>query len=211
MTILEEKRYICEIGRRMYKRGLVAANDGNISVKTSEGNLIITPTGISKGFMEPEMIVRINRNGEKLDKNAPDPSSEVQMHIKVYQERDEVGAVVHAHPPHATAFAVAGKPLDKKILPEAIISLGTVPVAGYATPSTEEIPASIEEFLLDYNAVLLSNHGVLTWGEDLKQAYFRMETVEFYARIIMLTENLSEIELTEEQVTKLMNAFDVKK
>ncbi len=210
MTILEEKRYICEIGRRMYKRGLVAANDGNISVKTSEGNLIITPTGISKGFMEPEMIVRINRNGEKLDKNAPDPSSEVQMHIKVYQERDEVGAVVHAHPPHATAFAVAGKPLDKKILPEAIISLGTVPVAGYATPSTEEIPASIEEFLSDYNAVLLSNHGVLTWGEDLKQAYFRMETVEFYARIIMLTENLSERELTEEQITKLMNAFDIK-
>ena len=208
--MLEEKRYICEIGKRMYKRGLVAANDGNISVKTSNGNLLITPTGISKGFMEPEMIVRINREGEKLDKNAPDPSSEAKMHIKVYQERDEVGAVVHAHPPHATAFAVAGKPLDKKILPEAIISLGTVPVAGYATPSTEEIPASIEEFLLDYNAVLLSNHGVLTWGEDLKQAYFRMETVEFYARIIMLTENLSERELTEEQITKLMNAFDIK-
>lgn len=207
MTLLQEKRKMCEIGKRMYERGFVAANDGNISIRSESGELLITPTGVSKGFMKPEMIVRIDEKGNKLDKNSMEPSSETKVHLKVYQENKKNGAVVHAHPPHATAFAVAGKSLDKKILPEAIISLGVVPVAKYATPSTDELPESIEKFIDDYNAVLLENHGALTWGEDLKQAYFRMETVEFYARIMMLTENLSERELSDSEMARLKQVF----
>lgn len=181
------KKQICDIGRRMYDREFVAANDGNISVRVSENEVWTTPTGVSKGFMTPDMMVKVDLKGKVLEGNRK-PSSELKMHLKVYKEKPEVKAVVHAHPLTATALATAGIPLDKALLPEAIITLGIVPISQYATPSTEEVPESIADYLKDYNAVLLANHGALTWGRDIFEAYYRMETVEFYSKIILTTQ-----------------------
>ena len=180
------KKQICDIGRRMYDREFVAANDGNISIRISENEVWTTPTGVSKGFMTPDMMVKVDLNGKVLEGRLK-PSSELKMHIKVYKERPDVKSVVHAHPLTATALATAGIPLDKALLPEAIITLGIVPVSQYATPSTEEVPESIAKYLKDYNAVLLANHGALTWGRDIFEAYYRMETVEFYSKIVLTT------------------------
>lgn len=203
-NVKEIKEFICEVGRRMYQRGYVAANDGNISVKISEKEIIITPTGVSKGFMTPEMLIKIDPEGNVLEGNLK-PSSETKMHLRVYQERSDIEAVVHAHPPYGTSFAIAGQPLDKKIMPEAILLLGSVPVARYGTPSTHELPDAISDYINEYNAVLLENHGVLTWGKDLKEAYFRMESVEFYAQVMMITRELEGVrELSPENIEKLL-------
>lgn len=185
----EAKKLICEIGRRIYDRNFVAANDGNISVKVGPNTIWTTPTGVSKGFMTPDMMVKMDLDG-KVISGKMKPSSEVKMHLRVYKENPKVNAVVHAHPPVATSFAIAGIELNQPILPEAVIMLGTVPVAKYATPGTEEVPNSIAPYCKDYNAVLLANHGALTWGEDLMQAYFRMESLEHYALILMYTNNI---------------------
>lgn len=182
---LEIKQEMCEIGRRVYNRGMVAANDGNFSVKLSEDEYLCTPTGVSKGFMTPEYICKVNAKGEVLEANEGfRPSSEVKMHMRIYQERPDVNAVVHAHPMYATTFAIAGEALMDPIMPEAVIFLGGVPLAKYGTPSTMEIPDSIQEFLQDYDAVLLENHGALTYSDTLLNAYHRMESVEFYARLM---------------------------
>lgn len=182
---LEIKQEMCEIGRRVYNRGMVAANDGNFSVKLNEDEYLCTPTGVSKGFMTPEYICKVNAKGEVLEANEGfRPSSEVKMHMRVYQERPDVGAVVHAHPMYATTFAIAGIPLMEPIMPEAVIFLGGVPLAKYGTPSTMEIPDAVSEFLQDYDAVLLENHGALTYSDTLMNAYHRMESVEFYARLM---------------------------
>lgn len=182
---LEIKQEMCEIGRRVYNRGMVAANDGNFSVKLSDDEYLCTPTGVSKGFMTPEYICKVNAKGEVLEANEGfRPSSEVKMHMRIYARRPDVNAVVHAHPMYATSFAIAGKPLMDPIMPEAVISLGGVPLAKYGTPSTMEIPDSIEGFLDEYDAVLLENHGALTYSDTLMNAYYKMESVEFYARLM---------------------------
>lgn len=182
----EAKKMICEIGKRVYDRGYVAANDGNISVKVGPNAIWCTPTGVSKGFMTPDMLVKIDLKGNVISgKNKP--SSEVKMHLRVYNENPEINAVVHAHPAVATSFAIAGIHLDKALLPEAVVNLGNVPVAPYATPGTQEVPDSIAPYCKDFNAVLLANHGALTWGSDLIEAYFRMESLEHYATILMYT------------------------
>ncbi len=203
----KKKEYICEIGKRLYEREFVAANDGNISLKIAEDDYLLTPTGVSKGFMTPDMILRVDGRGEKLEENELDPSSETEMHLRIYKSCDDIGAVVHAHPPYATARAVEGRGLERKILPEAVISLGAVPVADYGTPSTEEIPKEVERYLDDSSAVLLENHGALSWGEDLKEAYFRMETLEFYARILKLIDYEHASEISEEDLAKLRRIF----
>lgn len=185
----EAKNLICEIGKRLYNKNFVAANDGNISVKVSPNTIICTPTGVSKGFMTPDMMVKMDLNGRVISGHMK-PSSEIKMHLRVYKENPEVNAVVHAHPPVATSFAVAGISLEKPIVPEAVIMLGTVPVAPYATPGTEEVPDSIAPYVKDHNAVLLANHGALTWGKDLIEAYFRMESLEHYALMLMYTNNI---------------------
>ena len=180
----EVKREICEIGRRIYQDGFVAANDGNISVKVDENTFFTTPTGVSKGYMTPDMICKVDAQGNPKESNGKyRPSSEFKMHLKVYQERPDVNAVVHAHPPIATSFAIAGIALDKLIMPEAIIFLGAVPIAQYGTPSTMEIPESLEPYIQDYDAILLANHGALSFGCDLNTAFFRMESTEFYAKL----------------------------
>lgn len=182
---------ICEIGRRMYGRRMVAANDGNISVRLSEQEIICTPTGVSKGFMEPEQLCKIDISGKVLEmEEGFRPSSEVKMHLRVYQKRPDISAVVHAHPIFATSFAVMGKALDSPIMPEAIVNFGKVPLAPYGTPSTAEIPDAIEPYLADYQAILLESHGALTWAADLQTAYMKMESVEFYAELLYRTTQL---------------------
>jgi L-fuculose-phosphate aldolase len=185
----EAKEMICEVGRRVYNRNYVAANDGNISVKVGPNEIWTTPTGVSKGYMTPDMMVKIDLSGKVLSGTFK-PSSEAKMHLRVYNENPGVNAVVHAHPPVATSFAIAGIPLDKPVLPEAIVLLGIVPVAPYALPGTQEVPDSIAPFCKTHNAVLLANHGALTWGRDLMEAYFRMESLEHYATILMYSNNI---------------------
>ncbi len=197
---------ILDIGCRMWNRGFVAANDGNISVRINENEILTTPTGVSKGHMIPEMIIRMDMAGKVLSENSGfKPSSEAKMHIQVYRQREDIRAVVHAHPPYCTSFAVAGMPLDKLILPEAILTLGAVPVAPYGTPSTSEIPDSIQPLIENSDAVLLANHGALTLGADLTTAWFRMETLEHYAHICHLTLQLGNVNvLSRAQIEKLM-------
>jgi L-fuculose-phosphate aldolase len=189
MTDTEAREMICEIGRRMYNRNYVAANDGNISVKVGPNEIWTTPTGVSKGYMTPDMMVKMDLSGNILSGKMK-PSSEVKMHLRVYNDNPEVHSVVHAHPPIATSFAIAGIPLDKPVLPEAIVLLGNVPVAPYALPGTQEVPDSIAPYCQTHNAVLLANHGALTWGRDLMEAYFRMESLEHYANILMYSNQI---------------------
>ena len=198
----EIRQEMCEIGRRVYERGMVAANDGNFSVKLNNNEFLCTPTGVSKGFMTPEYICRIDAEGRLLEANGDfKPSSEMKMHLRVYKERPDVQAVVHAHPPYATTFAAAGIPLEKPVLSEAILTLGKVPVARYGTPSTREVPDAVAEYLPYYDAMLLANHGALTYGDSLMNAYHKMESVEFYARILYQTHMLGGVrELSSEQV-----------
>ena len=202
----EAREAIVEIGRRIYQKGFVASNDGNISIRTGEDQLIATPTGVSKGFMSPDSLVKLDLDGRILEGNSK-PSCEIRMHLRVFRENPDVRAVVHAHPLMATAYAVAGKPLDRPIITEGILQLGIVPVAPYATPSTEEVPDSIAPYCRDYNAVLLTNHGALTWGRDIGEAWRRMESVEYYASIMMITEKLlgEYRELTDQQISRLVD------
>jgi L-fuculose-phosphate aldolase len=199
------KEELCEIGRRVYNRGMVAANDGNFSVKINEKEILCTPTGVSKGFMTVEYICKIDSNGAILEANEGfRPSSEMKMHLHVYRERPDVKAVVHAHPMYATSFAIAGIALTHPITPEAIITLGEVPLVKYGTPSTDEIPEAIAEYLPDYDALLLANHGALTYAETLLSAYHKMESLEFYAQLLYQAKMLGGAqELTKEQVERL--------
>ncbi|WP_331001298.1 class II aldolase/adducin family protein [Lientehia hominis] len=205
MSDREAKEAIVEIGRRIYNKGFVASNDGNISVKVGENELWATPTGVSKGFMTPEMLVKLDMDGTVLEGDCR-PSCEIKMHLRVFRENPSVAAVVHAHPMMATAYAIAGRPLDRPIITEGVLQLGVVPLAPYATPSTEEVPDSIAPYCKDYNAVLLANHGALTWGKDILEAWRRMESVEYYASIMMITEKVlgESRELTKEQIERLV-------
>jgi L-fuculose-phosphate aldolase len=201
------KKQMCEVGRRMYDRGMVAANDGNISVKVADNEFLCTPTGVSKGFMTPEMICKVDINGNVLQANKGfKPSSEIKMHLRVYKERPDVKSVVHAHPMYGTSFAIAGIPLTQPIMPEAVIALGCVPIAEYGTPSTNEIPDAVEKYLQNYDAVLLENHGALSYGDGLMNAYFKMESLEFYAQLLYLSKQLGgPKELSDNQVQTLYN------
>lgn len=202
----EIKKLMCEIGKRVYSNGFVAANDGNFSVKISENEILTTPTGVSKGFMTPDMICKVNMKGEVISASGKyKPSSEIRMHLRVYKERPDVNSVVHAHPPYGTGFAIAGIPLAKPIMPEAVIALGCVPIAEYGTPSTDEIPDAISKYLQNYDALLLENHGALTYGQDLMTAYFKMESLEFYAKLTFIANMLGgPKELNAEQVEGLL-------
>ena len=203
----EIKEQICDIGRRIYGRNMVAANDGNISVKLNDHEFLCTPTGVSKGFMTPEFICKVDEKGNVLEANEGfRPSSEVKMHMKVYKLRPDVGSVVHAHPNFATSFAIAGRPLNIPMMPEAVIALGCVPLTPYGTPSTMEIPDAIEPYLNDFDSLLLENHGALTWSVDLMSAYMKMESLEFYAELLYKSEVLGgPKEFTPEEIKKLVD------
>ena len=177
---------IVEAGRRLYLAGLVASNDGNISAVDTDGTVITTPSGVSKGYMTEDMLIRTDMSGRVLEAaGGLKPSSELKMHLAIYRESPELRAVVHAHPPIATAFASAGQPLDLAVAQETVVQLGVVPVAPFAVPGTQELADSAAPFCREYNAVLLEYHGVTTWGGSVTQALHRMESVEYYARLLM--------------------------
>ena len=199
---------IVEIGRRLHDRGFVASNDGNISVRLDADRLLTTPTGVSKGFMKPDMMVTTDLSGRKLTGNL-EPSSEILMHLAVYEHRPEVTAVVHAHPPIATGFAVAGIPLDRAVLAEVVTTLGSIPIADYGTPSTSELADAVRRYIRTHDGVLLANHGALTVARELFAAYYKMETVEHFARISLVARQLGgERLLSREEVTRLQGLRD---
>nr|WP_263326690.1 class II aldolase/adducin family protein [Neobacillus sp. Marseille-Q6967] len=204
MIEIKVKKLICDIGKRVYEKGFVAANDGNISVRISENEFLITPTGISKGSMTPEMIVKVDHQGNALEGDFK-PTSEMKMHLLVYKERPDVHAIVHVHPPYATAFAIAGIPLNQALMPEAVVFLGSIPIAEYGTPSTEEVPNAVKKYVHDHQGVLLENHGALTWGRDLEHAYYLMESLEFTAKINWIARQLNgDRELSKKNVERLV-------
>ena len=178
------KEQMCDVCHKMWQLGWVAANDGNVSVKLGDGTFLATPTGISKSFITPEKIVHIDKEGTIIEANGDyRPSSEIKMHLRCYQEREDVGAVLHAHPPVATGYAVANVPLDEYSMIETVIAIGSIPVTPYGTPSTYEVPEAIAPYLGEHDVVLLQNHGALSVGADLLTAYYRMETLELFAKI----------------------------
>jgi len=194
---------IVEIGRRMYARGYTASNDGNLSVRLGGDRLLMTPKGVCKGFMTAEMMSVTDLDGRKLQ-GERDPSSEILMHLEVYRQRPDVQAVVHAHPPIATGFAVAGIPLDRAVLAEVLTTLGSVPIAEYATPSTKELPEAVRKYIKAHDGMLLANHGALTVGGDLYSAYYKMETVEHFAKISLVARLLGRENLiSREEVIRL--------
>ena len=194
---------IVEVGRRMYARGYTASNDGNISVRLDATRLLMTPKSVCKGFMDPGMMCITDLDGKKLAGDR-DPSSEMKMHLEVYRQRPDVQAVVHAHPPIATAFAVAGIPLDRAVLAEVVTTLGSVPIADYATPSTNELPEAVRKYVKAHDGMLLANHGALTVGTDLFSAYYKMETIEHFAHISFIARMLGgERLLSKEEVLRL--------
>src|SRR5688572_21003890 len=171
---------IVEIGRRLYARRYMASNDGNIIVRLDDRRLLMTPKSVCKGFMDAAMMCITDLEGRKLAGDR-DPSSEMLMHLEVYRQRPDVRAVVHAHPPIATGFAVAGIPLDRAVLAEVLTTLGSIPIAEYATPSTSELPEAVRKYITAHDGMLLANHGALTVGADVYSAYFKMETIEHFA------------------------------
>ena len=194
---------IVEVGRRMYARAYTASNDGNISVRLGSDRLLMTPKSVCKGFMTPDMMVVTDLDGRKLQGDR-DPSSEMLMHLEVYRQRPDVQAVVHAHPPIATGFAVAGIPLTRAVLAEVLTTLGSIPIAEYATPSTSELPEAVRKYIKAHDGMLLANHGALTVGGDLMSAYYKMETIEHFAKISLVARMLGRENLiAREEVDRL--------
>ena len=180
---------IVEAGRRMDARGYVASNDGNISTRLDPDRLLTTPKSVPKGYMTPDMMVIVDYEGRKLAGDR-DPSSELPMHLEIYRNRPDVNAVVHAHPPTATGFATAGVPLTRAVLAEVVTTLGSIPIAEYATPSTEELPAAVRKYIKAHDGLLLANHGALALAGDVMSAYYRMETIEHFAKISLVARTL---------------------
>jgi L-fuculose-phosphate aldolase len=202
-TELEHRGEIVHFGKLLHQTGLVAATDGNLSVRLGDGTFLCTPTVMSKGLMKPEDLVIVDAHGQKVS-GKRGVSSEIAMHLFIYGNRPDVGAVVHAHPPTATGFAAAGMPLDNALCSEIVITLGTVPLASYETPGTPELAEALAPLVGDHDAILMANHGVVTYGEDLLTAYMNMETVEHYAKIALVTHMLGKQQpLSDTHVSKL--------
>ncbi|MCL2046683.1 MAG: class II aldolase/adducin family protein [Oscillospiraceae bacterium] len=175
---------IIEAGRRLYLRGLICGSEGNLSARISEDEIIITPSGVSKGFMNEDMLVRLDMSGKVLSGSGT-ASSETKMHLAIYEKSPNILSVCHAHPPIATTFAAAGVPLDKAYIQETVMLLGVIPIAKYAAPGSQELARSASDYCQDYHGVLLEQHGALTWGTSVMEALYRMENVEYTAKITM--------------------------
>lgn len=187
-----KKNDIVEFGRLLYRQKLVSGSDGNLSVRLDDDRILITPSGFAKGRLSAENIVTVDINGKKLQ-GSNNPSSEMAMHTFVYQNRDDIKACVHSHAPYATSFAVAGIELTEDILPEVVLFIGGIPLTDYAPPGTDSVPKSLAPFIEKNNAFLLRNHGLLTIGKSLEEAYNRHEIVEHYARIVHLARQLGNV------------------
>lgn len=190
------RRQIVRIGKMLHERGYIAACDGNISVRLDEERVLVTPTAMSKGAMQSADLLIVDREGRKL-KGRREVTSEIGMHLLIYRMRPDVRAVVHAHPKTATGFAAAGIPLDKPLVCEVVIGLGQIPLAPYGTPGTPELAQTLEPFVPTYDAILMANHGVVTYGIDLQSAYMKMETVEHFAQITLITRILGQQQVLE--------------
>jgi L-fuculose-phosphate aldolase len=201
--ISQYTKALIDVCHRLYAKGFVTATDGNVSVRLENGNFLTTRTSVNKGMVTAEDVVEVNSSGKSITPNRQ-PSTELGMHLFIYAQRPDVQAVVHAHPVYATGFAAARQALDQCVFPEVIVGLGTVPLAEYATPSTEEVARSLSPFVKNADAVLLSNHGVVTYGKDLFDAYFKMEKVEHAAHITFVARMLGgEKTLSSTEVEKL--------
>ena len=183
--IHQQKQYIVHIGKMMYERRFIVAGDGNISVRLDDQTILATPTTLCKGLLTTDQIVKLDLDGKVLD-GEYQPSSEIKMHLAAYRTRPDVLAVVHAHPPISTGFAVAGIPLDQLILAEMVVNFGAIPLAPYYSPSTAELAQSVADKVRCHDAVLMANHGVMTIGPDVYTAYHRLEMVEQFASISLV-------------------------
>jgi L-fuculose-phosphate aldolase len=202
-TEQQHREEIVRFGKLLHQTGLVAAMDGNLSVRLENGNILSTPTLMSKGLLGTDDLVIVDSTGKKLS-GARDVSSEIAMHLLIYSKRRNVGAVVHAHPPTATGFAAAGMALDRALCAELIVTLGSVPLANYETPGTPELAEALAPLVAEHDAILMANHGVVTYGVDLLNAYMNMETVEHFAKIALVTYQLGKQQtLSEQHVDKL--------
>jgi L-fuculose-phosphate aldolase len=208
MSEFKLKEQICEIGRRVYNRGFAAANDGNISIRLNEREILCTPTMVSKGFMKPEDLCKVDYEGKQLA-GTRKRSSEILLHLAVYKHRPDVRAVVHCHPPHATAFAVAGEPVPHCVLPEVEVFLGEVPTAIYETPGTQKFAETIVPHLKSSNTIILANHGTVTFGPDLEKAYWNSEIIDAYCKILILAKQLGKVNYFTQGQTKEL--LDLKK
>ncbi len=201
----QHREDIVRFGRMIHEKGLVAATDGNLSVRLDD-TVLSTPTGMSKGMMEPEDLVVVDMSGKKV-MGRRNVSSEIAMHLQVYRLRPDVKGIVHAHPPTATGYAAAGLPLNQALVSEIVLALGCIPLAKYGTPGTPELSAALEPLIPQFDAILMANHGVVTYGDDLPRAYMKMETVEHFAKIALVTHLLGRQQLlSDEDVGKLMIA-----
>ena len=208
MTSREQRlrQEIVRVARRLWERGLIAGPDGNVSCRLSDDRLLITPSGRSKVELVPKDIVVVDSKGELVRGDAR-PSSEIRMHLRIYARRKDALAVVHAHPPTATAFGVAGEDLTAPVLPEVILQMGRVPLVPYQTPGTESVADALEPFLAAHDAFLLANHGATTLGPSLGVAHQRMESLEHAARIILAARTLGRVrELTPVEARELDQA-----
>jgi L-fuculose-phosphate aldolase len=178
-----QANYLAEYCHRLYDRDLIGATEGNLSARLSDNNVLITPAGINKAKVSQSNMVRITMDGEIISGKAK-PSSEYRLHLEIYKRRPEIEAICHAHPIYATSFAVAGKPLDKVLLPEIVAAIGLIPVSEYGIPGTADLARKVGMLAKDFNSILIKNHGVVTLGENLEEAYNRMELTERYARIL---------------------------
>src|SRR5207249_1799496 len=200
----ELRRQIVEIGGWIHGQGLVSGYDGNISARLDGHRILSTPTAISKGMMQPEDLVIADYEGKKIT-GRRNVTSELAMHLLIYKRRSDVNAVVHAHPPTATGYAAAGLPLNKALISVVVLSFGCIPLARYGTPGTPELTEALAPLVGSYDAILMANHGVVTYGPDLLRAYFRMETVEHFAKISLVTEILGrQVLLSGSEVDKLL-------
>ncbi|HYP05299.1 MAG TPA: class II aldolase/adducin family protein [Bryobacteraceae bacterium] len=200
------RRQIVKIGRLAYQKGWVAANDGNISVRLGPDRILATPTGVSKGMMSAGDMIVCDMDGVKLE-GSRERTSEILMHTTIYQMRPDVQAIVHAHPPVATGFAVAGRALNLALLPEVIVGLGCIPLAGYGLPGTPELSEALKPFNPRHDALLMANHGAVCYADELMKAFFRMETLEHCARVTLVAELLGgPCVLPQAEVEKLVDA-----
>jgi L-fuculose-phosphate aldolase len=197
----KQKELICEIGRRLYAKGFAAANDGNITVRLSEREFLCTPTMVSKGFLKPEDICKVDIEGKQLA-GTKKRTSEVLLHLTVYKQRPDVMACVHCHPPHATAFAVAQEPIPKCVLPEVEVFLGEVPIARYETPGGQKFADTVAPYVKDCNTIILANHGTLSFGPDLEKAYWNTEIIDAYCKILILARQLGRVNYFSNQQTQ---------
>jgi L-fuculose-phosphate aldolase len=205
-TEREYRDDIIQIGRLVFQKGWVAANDGNISIRLDAERILATPTATCKGMMSPDELIVIDYQGNKIS-GQKKCTSEIAMHMKIYELRPEIRAVVHAHPPVATGYATAGRSLSDALLPEVIIGLGCVPLAAYGLPGTPALTEPMIPLIPKYDALLMANHGAVCYGEDVFQAYFRMETMEHFARIALVAELLGGAKvLPRMEVDKLLDA-----